>query len=254
MPYKNPPVVEAWIAFDFEPHANKTGWDFEPAREFLRLHAPALTQRRLHVQNVVELEKNESDELPKVKSERREVQLVRAFDSDLKRLLQVGNDRMAYNLLERGADFPGFDVLLDEAMGYLEKYRTYFSPPRLQRVTIHYVDIVNIPVEGSSFNLEDYFLIIRDIPENPFGLVTNFASFFTTICPLDDEPVKIEIQRLPTAADQRTVQVLLEWEKSCRNLDCNDPAEIKSALTESNAFMVKCFKASITSKTEALFA
>ncbi len=253
MPYKNPPVVEAWIAFDFEPHADKTEWDYLRSRDFLKEHAPDLSKRQIEVQNVVELEKSDTDELPTVKAEHRTVNLIRAFDSEFRRLLQLGNDRMAFNLLEQGSDYPGFGKLLDDAMGFLEKYRTYFSPRGLKSATIHYVDIVAIPVENLTIDLEDYFRIIRDLPESPFGLVNSFASLFTTICPLDKEPMHIEIQRLPTEVQEHTIQVRLDWEKSCRNLELNDSVQIRAALTDSNAFMVKCFKQSITPKTEALF-
>ncbi len=169
------------------------------------------------------------------------------------RIRQVGEDRIAYNLLRTAQeDYPGFVQLLDEALGYLHQYREFFQPLALRLATIHYVDVVEIPLGNKPMILTDYFEFIPDIPEEQFGLTIGYALRFVTKCPLDGAPLSTQLAIVPSP-DPKMLRVRLDWEKPCPGLNFEDENELKSGLKQSKQFVVNCFERLISDKTRSLF-
>lgn len=172
-------------------------------------------------------------------------------DAEATRVLQIADDRLAYNVLEGGPAYPGFDKLLGESLDYLDTYRGFFEPAGIRQATIHYVDIIVIPV-ATTIEIDEYFNVVRDLPEDPFGFVAGFTTAVVTKCPLDDEPLQISLAMIPPA-EQNTIRFRMEWEKRCGKVDFSGNDTIRDGLSVSHEFMVNCFERSITPKTRSLF-
>lgn len=137
-------------------------------------------------------------------------------------------------------------------MVYLNQYRAFFQPQGIRLATIHYVDVIEIPLGDEPTILTDYFGFIPDIPEEQFGLTVGYALGFVTKCPLDGAPLSTQLAIIPSP-DPKILRVRLDWEKPCPGLNFQDEKELKAALQQSKKFVVNCFERLITDKTRALF-
>ncbi len=54
--YDNPPMVEAWIAFDFEPRADKVSWGKGQIDAFAKAHANEFARIEMMVREEVRIE------------------------------------------------------------------------------------------------------------------------------------------------------------------------------------------------------
>jgi uncharacterized protein (TIGR04255 family) len=161
--------------------------------------------------------------------------------------------RIAYNLLRTAQeDYPGFGQLLDEALGYLHQYRDFFQPQCIRLATIHYVDVIEIPLGEEPTVLTDYFDFIPDIPEEQFGLTIGYSLGFVTKCPFDGAPLTTQLAIIPSP-DPGMLRVRLDWGKPCPGLNFEDENEMKTGLKQSKQFVVSCFERLITDKTRCLF-
>ena len=250
--YGKPPIVEAWLAFDFEPKPDKTAWDMHRAQEFAHLQKDKFPHIEGVFRQEFDVEEPQEGELPRIVRQRHILDVVRMRDEASKRVLQLADDRMAYNVLEAGNDYPGFATLLTESLEYVGKYSDVFQPAGIRQATIHYTDIIAIPIGGATIQIEDYFSIARDLPEEHFGLTVGFSTVFATRCPLDGETLRISLAMVSPGA-QNTLRFRMDWEKNCGKVDFSSEQTIRSGLTESHDFMVNCFENSMTPKTRNLF-
>ena len=169
------------------------------------------------------------------------------------RLRQLGNDRTAYNLLRKaGDDYPGFGVLLTEALEFHEQYKAFFHPASTKLATIHYVDIVEIPTDGNPIVLTEFFDFIPDIPEEPFGFTVGYSLAFVTKCPFDKAPMQTTLAWVPSP-DPNMMRIRMDWEKPCPEVDYGNTDKTEAGLNQSQQFMVDCFEKVITDKTRELF-
>jgi len=182
--FKKPPIVEAWIAFDFEPKADKVAWDMARAQEFTQQQKERFPKVEVMIRQEYKIEESKGS-LPRVVSQERIPEVVRMRDEESTRVLQIADDRLAYNVLEGGPAYPGFETLLAETLEYLDRYRNFFEPAGIREATIHYVDIIVIPTAGT-IEIDHYFNVVRDLPVDPFGYVAGFTTALVTKCPFDD--------------------------------------------------------------------
>jgi uncharacterized protein (TIGR04255 family) len=247
--FKKPPIVEAWITFDFDPKPDKVAWDMARAQEFTHQQKEKFPKVEVRIRQEYKIEESKGS-LPRVVSQERVPQVIRMRDEESKRVLQIADDRLAYNVLEGGPAYPGFETLLNESLGYLDTYRGFFEPAGIRQATIHYIDIIVIP--APTIEIDHYFNVARDLPEDPFGLVAGFTTAFVTKCPLDGEPFQISLAMIPPA-EPRTIRFRMEWDKRCGKVDFSSKDTIRTGLYESHEFMVDCFERSITPTTRVLF-
>lgn len=251
--YDNPPLVEAWIAFDFEPRADKVSWDKSQIEAFIKSHSNEIARVEMMVSEKVRIEPANKKELPKITAREQVIDVVRMFNEAETRIKQLGEDRIAYNLLRStNQDYPGFSQLLDEALNYLHQYREFFQPQGIRLATLHYVDVIEIPLGDKPTVLTDYFNFIPDIPEEKFGLTIGYVLGFVTKCPLDQAPLTTQLAIVPSP-NPGTLRVRLDWEKPCPGLNYQDDSELRAGLNQSKTFMVDCFEWLITNGTRRLF-
>ena len=115
------------------------------------------------------------------------------------------------------------------------------------------MDIVKIPLEGQPIELDDYFKLVRELPQNPFGLIQGYSTAYVTVSPHDGEPLQITLQLLPSPPESGMLTFRIDWHKRCGKIDFSDRELIRSGLRESHEFVVNCFKASFEQKTLDLF-
>ena len=159
-----PPIVESWIGFDFEPRADKIVWDGQLANELADSVADNFPKKDLRYRSKVQIVPAGPGQLPVPKSIEHKLEAVRIQNEDSTRLLQIGDDRIFYHQLGGSDEWPGFAPLLEETLGMVDRYSEVFAPPNIKMATLHDVDIVKIPLDGKTIQLDDYFKLARHKP------------------------------------------------------------------------------------------
>lgn len=250
--FKNPPIIEAWILFSFGAPPNKTAWGFEQAERFAALIRKEFSLGELFFRQEVDVEELDESKPPRISRNERILEKIRMTNEARTRCVQIADEKLVFNVLTGGSNYPGFQSLVNEALHFVKLYEQTYDCGAPHSVILHYKDIVRISVPTSlTIDLEDYFTIIRDLPPEPFGNTRAFASYFQTVCPTDELPLTINVNHLPPADGEFRFQ--LDWEKVCKPGDFSDRDLLRSSLSETSEFMVECFEKSITPKTRELF-
>jgi len=248
---KKPPVVEVWLAIDIEPNPDGLPWGPPLAEEFLRKYRDEFEFVEVEHSQQVRVEQSGKG-LPHVVEQRIELQRVKAFDQSRTHCLQVARDRVAFNSLRSGTDYPGYEKVYQEAEEKFAHYLHVFRPLSIRSASICYVDIINIPLAGkSSIELSDYFEIGSDLPADPFGPMTQYSVQAVLNCPYDKGPMVMTFRSLPGRPD--FMRFYLECQKQCLSIDGIDLDVVRSRLQVSKDYVSDCFQKSFKPRGWQLF-
>ena len=249
--YKNPPLVQVWLAFEFDPSPDKTEWDLNLAEQLVKASEKDYPRVEAVFGEEFKVEPSTDGTLPRIVDRRETIDLVRMTSQDGTRIRHLGNDRIAFNLLSQTTGYLGFEPLLDSSVEYLDSYVRQFQPTRVRSASIHHTDLIEIPAEETIY-LPDYFRFVPDVPMEPFGFTIGFSYSFATKCPADDQVLAVKLKVIPSSRPA-TLRIQIDWDKQCRGFDFADLENAKTDLTKSHEYMVECFEAFITDKTQTLF-
>ncbi len=255
-----PPVVESWIAFDFEPSPNKVEWNGELANKLADSLSDRFPQKEDRWRTEFSIEILKAGQQPVSKKTKNIFDSVRIQNEESTRIFQIADDRIVCNQLKADGDWPGFDNLLDESLDLLTQYSQFFCPSGIKCAELHYVDIVEIPppendvsAQDEVVELDDYFELVRELPQTPFGLIASYKTEYVVICPQDKEPLVISLQTIPPPPEKNAIRIRLDWNKKCRKIDFSSHDTIREGLQKNHSFMAECFRASFTDKALELF-
>jgi uncharacterized protein (TIGR04255 family) len=251
---KKPPVVEVWIAFDFDPNENKREWDLELVQQYVQRYAADLPKLEAMHEKRVEFRETSPTELPKVVRHTVALKQVRISNSAKSRFLQVGDDHIAYHVVKSADGYPGYATVREETAGKLNDYIDLFQPTRIRSTAIHYVDIIDIPRPADgTINVTDYFVGSADLPENPFGPIAAMAIQYLVQCPVDEGPLFLQLQSLSAPSESNVIRFRMDWHKQSVNVNTIDLPQVFARLDVAHEYMRRCFWASLTERTLALF-
>jgi uncharacterized protein (TIGR04255 family) len=249
----NPPVVEVGIDFRFDPDPERPPWDLPVAMPFLDRFRDTFPSIEIIQSEEIRIEKRSPQGLPTSLSGKISLDHVRANDQEERRRVEVGNDRMAFRVFRGGAEYPGFDAVLQEALRLLTEYIEHFRPTAVRRAILTYSDIVRIPMgPGEGVELNDYFRLQVKLPEDPFG-------------PLGAFSVRLALPRSPYAdalqvffgtepkVEEGVVRFRIRWQSSCEEVNSLDQNDLSHRLAVAHEHLVKCFLACFTERGLELF-
>ena len=250
--YENPPLVQVWLAFEFDPSPDKKEWDLNLAEQFAKSNETEYPKVEALFSEELKVEPSTDGNLPRIVERRETIDIVRMTSADGNRIRHLGDDRIAFNLLSKETEYLGFEPLLKSGVEYLENYSRQFQPTKVRSASIRHTDLIEIPVEDGILHIPDYFESIPDVPVEPFGYTAGFSYSFGTKCPADNQMLAVRINMIPPSSLD-TLRFQVDWDKKCRGFDFADLENAKADLTTSHEYMVECFEAFITDKTRKLF-
>jgi uncharacterized protein (TIGR04255 family) len=251
---EKPPVVEVWLAFDFDPNDNKREWDLELVRRYVQQYSGDLPKLEAMHEKKIEFHETSPTELPKVVSHTVELKQVRISDNAKSRFLLVADDRIAYHVLKSADGYPGYSAVRRETSSKLSDYIELFQPARIRTMAIHYVDIVDIPrPRDGKIDMADYFIGSADLPENPFGTIADMSIQFVVQCPVDEGPLILQLQSLPAPNESNVIRFRMDWHKRSVGVNSIDLSQVFARLDVAHDYMRRCFWASLTERTLDLF-
>lgn len=250
---RNPPVVEVGLDFHFDPDPDKQPWDLPVAMPFVEQFQDSFPHVEVVRAEEIRVEKRSPQGLPERLSGKISLDHVKAHDEGERRRLEVGNDRMGYRLLRCGGQYPGFSSLLEQALPKLKRYVEHFRPTGIRRTALSYLDIVKIKMaRDEGVELEDYFRLGIELPQDPFGLVGGFVLQLL----LPKSPRADEIQLLFATEPSEQSGVLrfrMHWRSICDNIGTLEDEALCQRLRAAHEHLRKCFFASFTEKGLHLF-
>jgi uncharacterized protein (TIGR04255 family) len=250
---KNPPLVEVWFGLDVETNPDGQPWSLGIVEEFLSRYRDELSKGELEHSLKVVLEKSQHG-LPRRVGETIQLDRVKVFDEERTRCLQVSNGRIVYNSLRKGKDYPGYDEVYSEAERKFADYIDFFRPLSIRDASLSYVDIINIPIKDTpTLELTDYFRMGTDLPEDPFGAMSQYTVQSVFKCPVDEGPLIVTLRSLPAHPEQKYFRFHMEWQKHSVRFESLDLDVVRRRLKTSKDYISTCFQQSFTEVAWKLF-
>lgn len=167
MELQNPPIVEAWIEFRFDTSDRENTWQQERVGEFLGQISSTYVKQEGIWQEAFEITHQPNTPIPQKITGEVRLERVRAYSEDRSRCVQAGESLLVVSITKSGADYPGFNTLLKEALEHLGRFSSVFRPQAVREVALHYVDLLSLPRTGDEpINLDDYLKLIVHVPND----------------------------------------------------------------------------------------
>lgn len=252
--YKNPPVVEAWIDFRFEYGEETSQWNEKVAVDFLN----SLDEfRQEEYFALVKKEIKTSEHGPILSDSGPTLQRLKAFKREANdRCLQIEQNLLVYNMLrKKDVEWPGFQVLLAEALQFCQKYIDIFHPIRV-RTVLHYRDHISIPFIQNNIEPRDYFEIYPEVPEGKIGNMVDYSLSLVLADICKDGIARFSVKTEPSAVDESFPKLpfIIDWDvQSVISFECEDLYECREWLSLAHEGIKKAFVECLTPKCRSLF-
>lgn len=248
----HPPIVEALIELDVEPTDTESTWPSEATKflEDIQGELPELEGRiaqRLEFVNV-----DTTTGVPeKVKGEQ-VLERVRAFDKERSRCVQGGANSFVFNLTRKGADYPGFEALLDGALRYYAYYAARFRPKYVRKAVLRYLDLITLPVTGKrGIQLDDYFNFGVKVPDDKQWAFNGFAAHVSVSLRArtgENDHLVLRLENRPFDARDGKAQILLSWHWVADGVKTAEIRVIETRLRKLHDEASTFFRSAVTNK------
>lgn len=252
MELKKSPLIEIWMSFRFDPGESPGKWDgarFNKLWKTLKDEYP--NRQELRQQSIRVGTKKKSGD-PVFKGFLDEIIAQRVISENELRVVQLRPDELIVNYVKGATEpYPGFESLLDVAAARCQSYFECYQPAGIVQTALHYVDIVEIPIESGQIRTGDYFTFDVRAPDS-----WTFGTFRlqTTLCPADSkEIIEVVFATEPGKTESGNARFRLEWHIASKSEDRMTIEQAKAALSNFHASLGKCFRQAFTEKGWALF-
>ena len=125
--FQKPPVVEAWIEFDFDLSEENIPWTEENAVKFIKENFADYTPKQSEFFARIQVD---SRGLPDFSKTDKSFNRIKAFSKDGQYCIQAGRNILIFNQINKG-EWPGYDNMRNEAFKVLTSYSDYRSFEKL---------------------------------------------------------------------------------------------------------------------------
>jgi len=237
---KKPPIAERWVLFEFDPNSNKTAWEGRQANELAESLKTQFPSRKFVWAQEFQITQAGPGE-PIQPLFRNRLEAVRCENESTTEIFQIRDDQITFHQLCKKDRWPGFAKFIDRAIELLGVYTEAFAPIRIKGARLHDLDVIEIPMNTGPVHLDQYFTLMKDLPETPFGFIHGFSSQYLTLAPHDNEPFVVSLQQMPAA--DGVLRFHVDRDKQCSKLDASSMETLRSSLTMNHDFMLECFEA-----------
>ena len=254
MKLTNPPVIQSWIAIEFDPAPDKKTWDIQIANAFFLRHQNTLPHHDIAWVRHVEIKDFSPAKLPEIIPGKIEVNHVRGRNEQGTFWVQVSaDDRLVCNITRGSGSYAGYEYLRDQAILMYIDYVELFKPTKVRRVDLHYVDLIEIPVPpDKKIKLEDYFEFYIKSP----GKFDNMLACDISVAlstPRVRDAVEVRFQTEPMNENSNTYRFRMDWNLTCNQVETLDRDEIVRWLDEAHDCVRDYFRSSFTDRMWEMF-
>lgn len=243
------------MSFRFEPAPGSPVWDRKRYEIFLDAVGQAYPNVEEMSRRAVQLAASRAGAHPRVKQIVEQILAIRAITDDGLRVVQLMPDQLAVNYVRGDAEpYPGFSVLLDEAIRHCQRYIECYRPLGVLEAALHYVDIVDVPLPPDRcIQSDDYFTLTFEAPEEAFGGFVALEVKAVMAPPGSKEPVELIFTSEPSRSEDPHRRFQLEWHTAARTGSRMDDTSLRANLQVAHDRLEKCFRSAFTPKGWALF-
>lgn len=254
---KKPPVIEAWIGFQFQYGEEPPLWN-ENRAETLIKECFGDTFKKKDFGVTAKVEFGTSGGRPVLSEPELIFERIRAVTEKEDRFIQAGRSWLVYNLLRKGRDWPGFPTLREEALETYDKYIKFLRPDTLQLVSLHYRDLILIPTnEMDRIKIEDYFTVCPGVPDETFGVIGRFVIDLILPEMFEDGTLRLIMKDQPMISkgnEPSSFRFLMDWHITSNKLFESLSNEIVIGwLDNAHDVLYSAFKESFTKRGWQLF-
>ena len=258
MKLRNPPIVEAWIDFRF---AHEPGTDATAADRAERLLRGQFGEELPDVGHLVEEVFADPEPRPGrgdawSAEVRHRVAAVRAASPTRTEVVQMGPGFVSVHFLRpSGGEYPGYETLRDRAYQLLDAYVEEFRPSRLLSFGLHSVNVVDIPPEGGSVDLSEWFRFDVTLPTEGFVSAPHGVTVDCRVrVPIEGVELRFLVSNEDGPPDSDDVRFRLEWHLDGRLDAAPDESGLsREILDAAHEYRNRSFRATFTEKAWARF-
>jgi uncharacterized protein (TIGR04255 family) len=225
--YKNPPLIEVFCEFSFQPDPNKevdplwvaNFWRGRIKADFPRAVQPTGPPAPRH----------------------------RFASENGKTLVQVSENLLVVNQLPPYYGWERFEPVVAECF---EHYARGWKRVRGDRAAVHYVDKFDIP--RLEFNLDGYFNLFPVLPEFPKKPATNIAVSYEVQGAQEGDVVVTTLRQYPSANPEGAT-FLIQWAYIATGGLETDTQQVRSWLGKAHDFLSELFLSTLTDECRKLF-
>lgn len=256
-PLGKPPIVEAWIAFKFEPAPDAIGWDagIGVVKQFFEDLSPKYSDLEYVCRESFIVEKRTPQGIPTSGKAERQIVSFRALTEDKTRAVQIAPDVLSYHLLRAGDSYPGFSRLRDDSLGILDRYAERFRPRRITQIELHMIDMVTIPVQANEkCQVEDYFAISLNMPTEPFGSLSDFSIRLQLNGSAPNDVLHLDFRLIRAGSSDGEYRFRIKWDMACPvQFMLTERESVLGRLDDAYRHLFNCFKSMFTKRGWDLF-
>lgn len=245
--FEKPPVVEAWIEFDFDLSEENIPWTEENAVKFIKENFADYTPKRSEFFARIQVNSKGDPDFSKTD---KTFNRIKAFSNDEQYCIQAGRNVLIFNQINKG-EWLGYDNMRNEAFKVLASYSDYRSFEKLLSACLHYRDVIKIPSENKKIELEDYFKIYPHIDKS-FGNVSNLKMQLLLPESCKDGLMFFTLLNMPDN-DVKTFKFQMDWHVKSSDNSIMDFKKAKNWLNSVHSDLRKRFDETFTDKAKKLF-
>lgn len=243
---KKTTTIETWIGFVFEPaDESDEDVDLSQAKKFLSLVGTDLSHREQLLEHGFDVREVDSGRELMPRAARRVA--LRARDATGQKWLQIWNDRLVFNYLRKEGEYPGFQQVSEDSLGFLYKYLDFFPGRRVRRYELHRIDLLAIPCTvDETFELAEYLNLRPEVPPVDFGAASSVSFGAVVHPPGRDQAVEVSFQSVVGAEGHVTFR--FDWQAGRDIESANDLEGVRALLNSSHDLLSELFRVSLTPK------
>jgi uncharacterized protein (TIGR04255 family) len=244
--YKNPPLVEVFSEFFFQPPEGEE-WDPFVAPSFYRRIEKKFPTRQRVPGGGIEIRVASSGAAPEFQRFGPPTPRYRFISEDGKTLVQLGENLLAVNQLPPYYGWERYEPVVMESCTLYEKL---WKPATLARAAVHYIDKVDLPeVEVA---LDRYFNLFPVLPEGIEQPVTNL----TVACEIPGvntgDILVLTMKQQPSANPDGTA-FLFQWDYVATGGLTLNVTAVREWLNAAHDFLSRLFLSTFTEECRKLF-
>ena len=248
--FENPPVIEAWIEFQFDLSEENVRWTEENAVEFLKENFGDYTPKQFEYFAKIEVD---SEGQPDFSRTDKLFNRVKAFSDDGQFCIQASRNVLIFNQINKG-NWLGYDNMRDKAFEVLQSYSAHRNIEKLLGACLHYRDLISIPPEGDRIELKDYFAIYPYLDDSFGDLSSLKLELLLPKSCTDGLTLFTLLTLLNNDKDDKHFKFQMDWQVSpCDKLAVTDFDKTREWLNSVHSDLRKRFEGAFTDKAKKLF-
>ena len=244
--YKNPPLVEVFTEFFFQPEEG-TEWDSFIMPTYYRKIAKDFPTRKRMPTVGIEVRMAGGGSSTEFQPLSPPTPRHRFISEDEKTLVQLGENQLVVNQLP---PYYGWEKYEPTVVDCFSLYLKLWKPARVLRAAVHYLDKIDLP--EAEVGLEKYFNLLPVLPEYPEQPATNLTLSYEIPGAIGGDVLIVTMKQRPSA-DPNGLSFLFQWDYvATSGLICEITA-VREWLKEAHDFLSGIFLSTFTDECRKLF-